>query len=428
MKHTPSRSTRRALIACAVLLGLLWLPTPAAASLSGTLADQPDTSMWQTDGMVRAIVQVGNVIYIGGRFSQLREKPVGIDGGAVVPVSNLAALDASTGKPVGYDPATKTTTFDPNVTGGTNPTVYALGVSGGTLYAGGKFTTVGGRSIKNLAAVDISDPGGSGYGAVDPSFNPKPAGVVWALTASSSRLYVGGKFTKVAGATRLRLAAFDLPGRALSSSWTPGTDDRVRDLELVPGGDGALMAVGDFYKATGADGATYDRRDVVRFLPSGDVDTAFQVPLSFFGTNNWGIDGFPYGNAFYFGTGGSDWVASVNLTTGQPNWKTDTSGSAQAVTVFGGQLIVGGHFKYMAYGPGFLSCYDQPERCVQRLRLAALDLSGTLDLDWYAPVSGHYNGVWVLLTAASETHVYLGGEFKKVGSTKRSYVARLARL
>ena len=61
---------------------------PASATFSAT----PDPT-WMTNGIVYAIAQSGNTIYIGGRFTSVRACPVGTTcTGNVVAVNNLAAL------------------------------------------------------------------------------------------------------------------------------------------------------------------------------------------------------------------------------------------------------------------------------------------------------------------------------------------------
>jgi hypothetical protein len=73
-----------------------------------------------------------------------------------------------------------------------NGDVQALAVSGGVLYAGGHFGTIANQTHAILAALNERT------GAVDASFTPRftthyPG--IWALSATSAKLYVGGAFT-----------------------------------------------------------------------------------------------------------------------------------------------------------------------------------------------------------------------------------------
>ena len=94
-----------------------------------------------------------------------------------------------------------------------NGVVYALAVSGSTLYAGGDFTTAGGRAANYIAAWD-----GSSWSALGSGMN----GPVYALAVSGSTLYAGGGFTTAGGVAANHIAAWD------GSSWRAlgsGTDD-----------------------------------------------------------------------------------------------------------------------------------------------------------------------------------------------------------
>src|SRR5918992_1571830 len=85
----------RLLIALSVVLGVVVVPDPAWAALP---SETPDTT-WHLNGPAWAIVKAGDTIYIGGRFTQLRENPLNEEGGQVKNVGNLAAIDATTGAP-----------------------------------------------------------------------------------------------------------------------------------------------------------------------------------------------------------------------------------------------------------------------------------------------------------------------------------------
>ena len=63
-------------------------------------------------------------------------------------------------------------------------------MSGTTVYAGGKFDTIGGQTRHNLAALDSL--------GTATSWNPNVNDIVAALALSGSTLYVGGSFNTVA--------------------------------------------------------------------------------------------------------------------------------------------------------------------------------------------------------------------------------------
>src|SRR5437867_2702581 len=294
------------LIAHRGFLVLTLILTGVAATAPNARAALPNLAdpTWMTNGPVRAIAHFNNVIWVGGQFTELREKPPN-QGGQVIAVSNLAAIDATTGAPV---PGLQM----PAVTG-TGSIVYALTVAGGKLYIGGSFSDVGGAAHRDLAAID------AGTGALDTSFHPD-IGVVWTLAADASRLYVGGGFALANGQPRNRLAAFD-------------------------------------------------------------------------------------------------------LSSGTQIWRTDTNGQAQDVAVMGNRLIVAGHFTHVAPQPGLtFNCFDHPETCVQRMKLAALTLDGQLDMNWDPEMTGDYDGVWRVLVNAPQ--LYAVGEFTHVSGVDQEKVAR----
>jgi hypothetical protein len=131
--------------------------------------------------------------------------------------NSLAAIDARTGR---------ITSWHPKVSGPLQAglgEVRALAVVGTTLYVGGEFDHAGGRPRANLAALDTKT--GDAF-AWNPGTNAEPFGVR-ILVARGSALYVGGDFTKVAGQPRRGVAAVDLRTGALRT-WNPqlgGTPD-----------------------------------------------------------------------------------------------------------------------------------------------------------------------------------------------------------
>jgi hypothetical protein len=83
-----------------------------------------------------------------------------------------------------------------------NSDVYALAVSGGTLYAGGSFSQAGGSAANNIAQWNGSSwlPLGSGMN-----------NSVKALAVSGSTLYVGGAFTTAGTNVSAYAALANLP-------------------------------------------------------------------------------------------------------------------------------------------------------------------------------------------------------------------------
>ena len=96
--------------------------------------------------------------------------------------------------------------------------VLALSPDKSRLYVGGDFTTVDGATHNHLVAFKAS----GGSFVVDPTFTTNVGGPVYALSVSGngSTVYLGGQFTSVNGNTRGRLAAVTSSG-GLVSAWIP---------------------------------------------------------------------------------------------------------------------------------------------------------------------------------------------------------------
>ena len=94
-----------------------------------------------------------------------------------------------------------------------------------TVFAGGGFTTVAGKSRLRLAAF-------SRAGALL-TFPARTNGEVSALALSAGRLYVGGTFTQASGRLRSNAAAFVIRN-GLLSRWNPSPNGRVTALMTQP--------------------------------------------------------------------------------------------------------------------------------------------------------------------------------------------------
>ena len=161
-----------------VLTGLLAAPAPG-------FVEAAPAPTWQTNGRVNAIVQVGDVVYLGGRFTEVHD-----GNGTSLPRSRLAAIDLTTGEPTAWDPSADDEVFS-----------LAAAPDGSRIYVGGKLRTVGGASVFNVAAVDPIE------GLAVPDWRPKVSAPVRALAAWEDRLYLGGTFGTISGTTRRGIAA-----------------------------------------------------------------------------------------------------------------------------------------------------------------------------------------------------------------------------
>jgi trimeric autotransporter adhesin len=357
------RQRRLATVTVLVGLALLATLTPALAEPSAT----PDPTA-QTNGRVNAVVYAGTTVYIGGAFTEVR--PPGTTVGSGVPRNNLAALDTTTGQVL---------PFNPNANG----EVHALAVASGTIYLGGAFTTVGGKSRTRLAAVDSN-------GAVT-GWAPTANDTVLALDAFNGTVYVGGQFTTINGATRRRLAAVTAAGGL--TSWRPKANRKVEALEVAASG---VYVAGSFTRINGTSTARAAKVGFDGTLLSWRPDAPDIV---------WALA--VANGAVYLATGGPGGTAlATDASSGATLWKVRTNGGVQAIAASSTTVYIGGHFTSVG--------------SVERRKLAALSLSGLLS-SWN-PGANSSLGVWTLTVAGS--HLGVGGDFTVTGGQRQQGFAQ----
>ncbi|MEX2275960.1 MAG: hypothetical protein WEA10_10415 [Actinomycetota bacterium] len=363
LPDTDRRSFLRAVIVSCLLTGLL--ASPSAAFVQG--AADPT---WQTNGRVNAIVEVGNIVYLGGLFTEIHD---GL--GVSLPREHLAAIDLTTGEPTPWNP-------------GTDGEVSALAASadGTTIYAGGLFKNSGGQSVVNLAALDAT----TGLGV--PGWRPKVSSAVRALAVWGTRLYLGGTFGSISGTTRRGIAALTAATGKVMKKWYPGDVDRsvralaVTDERLLVGG--TFTAIGDNprnYVTT----VTHAGAKVKPWAtPPLDQVLALSV-----------LDGFAYVGSR------SNEVTKHVLTTGEQLWAVGGDGDVQAVHAQEGIVYIGGHFENFT---------GQPEN-----KVAAVSTEG-FRVEWGASA----NSVHGVFSMAGGTHLFIGGDFTLVsGQPRRGFAA-----
>lgn len=368
------RAALGALTTLAVLAGVAVTAPPAGAEVR--YATTP-VAGWSTNGTVRAVAVVGDTVYVGGSFTELR----GPGGTPAVRRVNLAAIDRETGA------------VRADFRADTNGVVRSLVGDGGALYVGGSFTTLGGASRSRLAKLDLVT------GARLP-WSASVTSHVYALAVSGDRVYVGGAFGTANGVARSRLAAFDAASGALRADFAPAADATVHAIAVAPGGDrvyvgGNFRAIGgvsrSYLAALGADGA---------LLP-----TTFQH-LS---ASILDLDVAPDGATVFAAQGGyGNQATAYDATTGRRLWLQRADGDVQAVRYASGTVYFGFHESFGG---------DTTVRL-----LAADARSGALDPAFRPAVDGYW-GVWDI--AASRDALAVGGEFLQVSGVATRGVAVL---
>lgn len=376
---------------------------------------QTPVPSWMTNGKQFATVVDDDTIYFGGQFTQVRSAPLGSPGPKFT-VDNVGAIDLSSGEGV--------STFRPSVTHATevaNVRALALSVDGSILYIGGKFDAVNGVKVRNVAALNTSD------GSIVNTFKPTVGSLknqVYSLLLSpdGSRLIVGGKFSKVEGATRKNLAAVNTADGSLVTTWSSSPNSNVRAMDLAPG-NASIYIVGAFDSVDGV-----SRESIARINTATGALDAWAVPGALISgppMTGWSVESST--TTVYAGFGrGPNWFGAYSATTGNQVWKRGTSGNAQKVllTADGTRLIVGGHFGTGRLNQTFSECGSSK---LFRGLLIANAATGIVDCTWVPelkPYGSNYQGIWdVELTPA---HLWFAGNFSQVNGVDQANVARAA--
>ncbi|WDF34269.1 PKD domain-containing protein [Arthrobacter agilis] len=241
------------------------------------------------------------------------------------------------------------TSFAPSLNG--QATAIAASPDGSRIYVGGSFTAVDGASVWRVAALDAST------GRLLTNFVPKVDASVRAIVATNDTVYLGGVFTAVGTAVRSRLAAFSARDGALLD-WAPvAGDGQVNGLALSP--DGTKMVVGgSFTTLNGSDKPGYG-------LGAVDVATGASLP---FPVNDIVRNGAAtgsitslasdatnvYGSGYTFGRNSTlEGIFSVKWSDFSTDWIEDCHGDTYSVHAQGDVIYQAGHSHFCGNIGGF---------------------------------------------------------------------------
>ncbi|GGT72008.1 CBM96 family carbohydrate-binding protein [Streptomyces lateritius] len=380
---------------------------PTAAALTPPVAfTADDLPTWQTNGVVWALAEANDTVFVGGTFSAIRPP----EGGSGTPKSavNFAALNAATGAPTDC-------TLSFTVGSGT-ATVRTLVVSPDkkTLYAGGYFGAVNGTPVSSLAAIDIATC------APRANFTPSFPATVRALAVTDTTIYAAGDFGTVEGQTRQRFAAITTAGDLLP--FTANADEPGRAIEVTPDGQHVVLG-GDFFTVNGANSHAL----AVVNATTGAVAKAY--PNGWIPQNSVVKDIETDATGFYTaneGTGGGvfDGRIALNLDFEQ-RWRDTCLGATQAVRSYQGVLYSASHAHDCA------SVGEFPDG--RRYHLLAQPTTSTGKLGWLpdtndGPPEVEGIGPRVMTVSGTGTTKYLwvGGEFTTVNSAPAQGLTRFA--
>ena len=290
---------------------------------------------------------------------------------------------------------------------GASAAVYALAGTGNTVYIGGTFAKLGASTRSRIGAVDATT------GAVLSGFKPKLDAAVNSIAVGGGVVYAGGAFTTANGIARASLAAFDASTGALSTTWAPAaggnssTTPTVTSVRLAPAG--GLVYVGGGF--TTIDGASQNHIAALQ-VSNGAPSPSFTHHLGY-GVVDLAVDST---GVFIAGAGGGGNFANLNPTTGAVAWQGGTNGNVQAIAVLDGEVYIGGHYtNYCGPQGGQHTCTT----AIARQKLLAVDESTGALTSWN-PHANSTLGVFAL--AGSGTRLAVGGDFTKIaGIDQQSY-------
>ncbi len=362
--------------------GLLVVMVTAFAppALAATYNPTPAFS-WVPNGTVYAMAESGNTVYLGGSFTSLTDPSTG----TTVTRNRLAALDATTGVPLPWDP-------------NADSTVRALTVnpSSGVVYAGGSFLNIGGASATRLSALDPVT------GVQLPGFSASAIATVRDLLVFGSGLYVAGDFATMDSHPRFGLAEVDAATGGLLPFVAHVSGGKVHALALDAASH--TLVVGGTFTAVGGvnhfalASISADTGAATSWTPAGLCSGCQVLDVA--------VDS---GNAFVATAGPGGHTAAYSLAANAIKWSKASDGDCQAIAVSGNVVYVGGHF-----GPNFAGA--------TRHQLAALDeLSGTL-LSYSLKLTGSdHPGIWAIIV--DTTDLRLGGGLQFANTPEKRYAA-----
>jgi hypothetical protein len=271
------------------------------------------------DDYVKSLLVHDGKIYVGGYFGSVGGQPR----------SYVAALDPVTGKATPWDPSA-------------NGSVWSMAPLGGAVITAGLFSQIGGRFQYGLAAIDTATGRATAW-------TPNAGGDIYAVAVTDSVVYVGGDYLTMGGQPRGSIAAVD-PVTGKATPWNPGTDGLVDAIALL---DGTIYIGGFFHSVGGLPReflAAVDRSGTVTpwapdaFGPNGNAEVEALVAS----------DSTVFAGGFFSGVSGEsrDYFAAMDAKTGAVRHEyPHPDGPVWALTESGGTVYVGGAFGHMGPWP-----------------------------------------------------------------------------
>jgi hypothetical protein len=405
------------------LVATFGVPLPAGAVQNAphsvVVSSNPaDWTPHVLDGVVNAILPVGDRIIAAGEFTQVQAA----GGGPVIAKDNIFAFDATTGA---IDPD-----FNASVVGVVNALELA---PDGNVFVGGAFSTVNGENVRRLVKLNALT------GVRVNQFRSSPDDPVTDLEVFGNTLYVAGRFLQIKQTPRSLLAAvnatngdpdpnFDLP---VTDPRRPTDPPWITDIAVSPDGT-RLVVLGNFTKIAGIarwQAGVIDLTTTPASVADWSTDRFTPMCSSTFDTYMRDVDFSSDGAFFAIATTGaysagtlcdtvSRWPAGATGSALQPSWVDYTGGdSIHTIAVTGTAIYAGGHNRWFnnpfagdRVGPG----------AVPREGIAALDPSNGVPLSWNP---GRDRGIGVFAMVSTPVGLWVGSDTDHIGGETHRKIA-----
>lgn len=329
---------------------------PASAATTELPTDMPRRNLPKVlDGSVRDSARVGNVIVVGGDFTQI-QRP----NGQVLNVSGAYAYDIDSGALIaGFNPVLARNS-------GGVPEVLAIEPAGpNTVFLGGKFGSVNGHAHSRLTKVNVQT------GATITAFTSDFDGPVRDVVVKNNRVYAGGEFSTVNGQPRQGLVEMNATTGAVDTSFrfdvtgsthAPGEPFGPKYLGITP--ENILVVA---HRATHVGGL--ERRGVALINLANNSVLGWQTDFwqqSAIHTVDAEIS--PDGTYIVIAGDGGDFpfwgrdsavafdLTALNRANQQPRWIARNFDSTYAVGISEDAVFLGGHFCWVE-GPRAVEPY-----------------------------------------------------------------------
>lgn len=381
------------------LLLLGGLVSPAFAR--ETALSATDSSIWQTNGTVRALAYANGKIFVGGQYTTVRP-PGAVAGTQETSRTYLAVMDAASGNLLSYAPQP-------------NGAVWSLAASEDEtrVYVGGDFTSFAGQTRRRLAAIDTASL------SLVSNFRPNVSYRVATVAAQGSTVYFGGSFGAVAGVTRNRAAAVQASDGGLLP-WNPDANFDVKVVRPAP--DGSKVYIGGKFDTLGgvpswAVGLVDSTEGMLLPFPA-----ATAIPPKTSGCKSTVRDIAIDSTTVYFanaGDGGGcfDGTFAADLGTGALKWKNNCLGATEAIALISGWLYKGSHAHDCSRDGAFP---HGPNRFLLVQRPDDGQLAG-----WYPQTNAAGTtkvGPFAMATDGSQ--LWVGGDFTEVNGAVQQGITR----